>query len=50
MGKKPFQNILEKGENAADSIFSFSYNVFNQIKDKNHHFKYFNFVVCKAMR
>ena len=34
MGKKPFQNILEKGENAADSIFSFSYIVFNQIKDK----------------
>ena len=43
----PFENIVGKGENAGHSIFSFSHNVFSSIKDKNYHFRYFSFVVCK---
>ena len=30
------------------SILSFSHNVFKLLKDKNHHLKYFYFVVCKC--
>ena len=42
------KTLLEKGQNAGNQHFSFSYNVFNHIKDKNRHFKYFYFVVCKC--
>ena len=40
--------MREKEKVLATSTFSFSHNVFNPIKDKNHNFKYFNFVVCKC--
>ena len=40
--KKPFENIVGKGENAVVSIFSFSHNVFNPIKYKSQHFSYIN--------
>ena len=32
------------------SIFSFSYNVFYPIKDRNHHFSYIYCVVCKCFQ
>ena len=40
------KTLWEKEKMLVTSIFSFSQNVFNTIKDKNNHFKYFNFVVC----
>ena len=38
--KKPFENIVEKGEIACPSNFSFSHNVFYPIKERNYHFCY----------
>ena len=38
LDKEPFENIVEKGENGDNSIFSFFHNVFNPIKYKNHDF------------
>ena len=35
--KKPLENIVGEGENAGNSIFSFSHNVFSSIKNKFHH-------------
>ena len=40
----------EKEKMLVSSIFSFSHNVFNPLRDKNHHFKYFDFVVCKCFQ
>ena len=40
LGKKPFENIVGKGETACTSNFSFSHNVFHSIKDRNDHFCY----------
>ena len=40
LAKKPFENIVGKGEIACISIFSFSQNTFDSIKDKNDHFCY----------
>ena len=45
-----FENIVGIRENAGTSIFSFSHNVFNPIKDKNYHVKYFYFVVYKCFQ
>ena len=42
------KTLWEKEKMLVTSIFSFSHHVFNPIKDKNHHFKYFNVVVCNA--
>ena len=36
--KKPFKNILGKGEVACTSNFSFSHNIFYSIKDRNYQF------------
>ena len=38
--KKPFENIVGKGEIACTSNFSFSRNIFYSIKDRNYHFCY----------
>ena len=40
LGKKPFENIVGKGEIACTSNFSLSDNVFYSIKDRNYHFCY----------
>ena len=40
--KIPLKTLWEKEKMLVASIFSFSHNVFNPIKDKNHHFKYLN--------
>ena len=49
LGKKPFENIVEKGEIACTSNFSFSHNVFSSIKDRNYHFLlYFNLSSANA--
>ena len=40
LGKKPFENIVGKGEIACTSNFSFSHNIFYSIKDRNYHFCY----------
>ena len=52
--KKPFENIVGKGENAGyqhvTSIFSFSNHVFYHIKDRNHHLCFVYFVVCKCFQ
>ena len=48
--KKPFENIVGKGEIACTSNFSFSHNVFYSIKDINYHFCYIQFVVCKCFQ
>ena len=50
LGKKPFENIVRKGEIACTSNFSFSYNVFSSIKDRNNHFCYISFVVFKYLQ
>ena len=44
MGKKPFENIVGKGENGG------YHNVSNPIKYKTHHFKDFYYVVCKCFQ
>ena len=49
-GKKPFENTVGKGEIACTSNFSFPHNVFNSIKDRNYHFCYTQFVVCKCFQ
>ena len=48
--KNPLKTLWEKKKLLVTSISSFSHNVFNPIKDKNHHFKYFNFVICKCFQ
>ena len=40
LGKKSFENKVEKGENAGYRVFSFSHYVFYQISNKNHHLDY----------
>ena len=40
LGKKPFENIVGKGEIACTSNFSFSHSVFYSITDRNYHFCY----------
>ena len=50
LGKKAFENIVRKGEIAGTSNFSFSHNVFYSIKDRNYHFCYIYFVVCKCFQ
>ena len=37
LGKKPFENIVGKGENAGNQHFHPFQQCFNAIKDKNHH-------------
>ena len=44
------KTLREKEKMLVTCIFSFSHNVFSPIKDKNHHFKYFYFVVCKCLQ
>ena len=46
--KNSFENIVEKGEIDCTSNFSISNNVFYPIKDRNYHFFYIEFVVCKC--
>ena len=46
--KKPFENIVGKGENAETSIFSFSHNVFYPIRERNHHFSNINLSSANA--
>ena len=36
--KKPFENIVEKRENAGDQHFLIFHNVFSPIEDRNQHF------------
>ena len=48
--KKHLKTLWKKKKMLVTSISSFSHNVFNTIKDKNHHFKYFNFVVCRCFQ
>ena len=45
--KKPFENIVWKGEMPVTSIFSFSYNVFYALKSKMQFFCHIYFV-CKC--
>ena len=40
LGKKPFENIVEKGENACESMFRFSHNILYCIK--LHHLSLFS--------
>ena len=49
-GKEAFENIVGKGEIACTSNFSFCHNVFYFIKDRNYHFCYTEFVVCKCLQ
>ena len=46
--KSLLKMFREKEKMLVTSILSFSYNVFKPIEDKNHHLKYFFFVVCKC--
>ena len=42
------KTLLEKEKMLVTSIFSFTHNVFNPVRGKNHSFSYFYFVVCKC--
>ena len=44
--KKPFENIVGKGENAVTSIFSFFLNVFYSLQNIFKIFSHIYFVVC----
>ena len=46
--KEAFENIVENGENAGNSIFSFFHNIFYTIKLKSRHLSNYDFVVCKC--
>ena len=48
--KIPSRTLRKKEKMQVTSIFSLSHNVFNPIKDKIHHFKNINFVVCKCFQ
>ena len=48
LGKKPFENIVGKGEIAYTSNFSLSHNIFYFIKDRNYHFVTFNLSSANA--
>ena len=50
LGEKPFENIVGKGEIACTINFSFSYNVFYPVKDRNYHLCYIYFVICKCFQ
>ena len=45
-----FENIVGKGENAGDHIFSFSHNVFNYSQNKFQLLDYIYFVVCNCFQ
>ena len=45
--KKPFENIVGKGENAG---FSFSHNVFYPLQNKFKFFSHIYFVICKCFQ
>ena len=48
VGKKAFENIVEKEENAGNQQFSpFSTMFSTLIQVKNHYMRYIDFVVCK---
>ena len=46
--KKPFENIVGKGENAGNQHFSFFHKGFYPIEDRNHLFSNIKFVVCNC--
>ena len=48
--KKAFENIVGREKMLVTSIFSFSYNVFYLIKDKNFHCSNIEFVICKCFQ
>ena len=44
------KTLWEKEKMLVTSIFSFSHNDFNPVKDKKYHLSYFYFVVCKCFQ
>ena len=44
------KTLWEKEEMLVTSIFSFSNNVFSPIKDMNHHFSNYEYVMCKCFQ
>ena len=50
LAKKAFESIVGKGEYAGNLHFLLSPHVFYPIREKLHHFRHFEIVVCKCVQ
>ena len=48
--QRALKPLLEKEKMLISSIFSFSNNVFQPLKERNHHFRNIKFVICKCFQ